>query len=51
MRMKKIQLLVACGVLASFAVAGSAQAAWHHPPHHPVCKWVFEHHHKVRRCH
>lgn len=49
--MKKIQLLAACGLLASFVMAGSAQAAWHHPPHHRVvCKWVFEHHHKVRRC-
>jgi hypothetical protein len=49
--MKKIHLLAACGVLASFVMAGSVEAASHRAPHHhQVCKWVVEHHHKVRHC-
>jgi hypothetical protein len=43
--MKLIVTAVAFATLAGgFAAAADAR------PHHPVCKWVIQHHHKVKKC-
>jgi hypothetical protein len=44
--MKIAYIVAACSLLASTALATAANAA----PHHKQCKWVMEHHHKVRHC-
>jgi hypothetical protein len=43
--MKLIITAVAFATLASgFAAAADAR------PHHRTCKWVYRHHHKVKKC-
>ncbi|HEY0270589.1 MAG TPA: hypothetical protein VGC10_06340 [Sphingomonas sp.] len=36
----------AFATLAGAFVSAAAEAR----PHHPVCHWVYKHHHKVKRC-
>jgi hypothetical protein len=49
--------LAAAALVGSLALAGTASAdahrpGWnnHHMAHHPVCRWEWRHHHKVRVC-
>jgi hypothetical protein len=43
-----MKMILAAAAFATLA-GGLAAAADAHP-HHRNCKWVFQHHHKVRKC-